>query len=290
MANTENNLGFILRLEGKMQEARAYCTKAFQKRLQHLENEWPIALSYNTLGLIDRDEQLYQEALTKFNRVLSITDRLPVGQSVTALRARALRNIGSVYNNRKQPKEALEYLHKSEALNVTVEAPNTYNKLGRVQWALGNEAEAERYFRESIRIAEGQKDVHLQMDSLVQMALLCQSQGKNEERDRYVQDVMELWDQGYHFDYHRGTLDRGLGNYCLERREYEQAFRHFAEALVHLGRFTSLQYRQAFRDISENLLALPPDVVQRCMKIMKERWEREPELIALHPEVMELVS
>jgi hypothetical protein len=128
------------------------------------------------------------------------------------------------------------------------------------------------------------------MDSLVQMALLSQSQGKNDERDRYVQDVMELWDQGYHFDYHLGTLERGLGNYCLTQSKYEEAFGHFAEALAHLGRFTSIQYRQAFRDISENLLALPADVVQRCMKIMKERWERESELIALHPEVMELVS
>jgi tetratricopeptide (TPR) repeat protein len=289
-ANTENNLGFILRLEGKMQEARAYCTKAFQKRLRQVENEWPIALSYNTLGLIDRDEQLYEEALRKFRQVLSIVDRLPAGRNVISLKARALRNIGSVYNYLMQPQEALDYLHASERLNVSVEAPNTYNKLGRAYWALRKEAEAERYFLESIAIAQDQKDAHLHMDSLVQMALLRQVQGKFDEKDGYIKEVRELWDDGYKFDYHLGTLERGLGDYCFERSEFEEAFRHYAEALVYLGRFTSLQYRQVFRQVSEKTIELHPDVVEHCSKIMKARWEREPDLIDLHPEVLELVS
>lgn len=290
MANTENNLGFILRLEGRMQEARAYCTKAFRKRLQNLENELPIALSYNTLGLVDRDEHLYEAALEKIHQVLNITDRLPNGQNVIALRARALRNIGSVHNYKGEPQDALKYLHASEALKVPVEAPNTYNKLGRAYWELGERTKAEQYFLQSIEIARQQKDAHLHMDSLVQMALLYQAEGKFSERDEFISEVQKLWNEGYEFHYHLGILERGLGNYCLEQREFEEAFRHFAEALVHLGRFTSIHYRQVFRFVSEKLIELPPDVLERCLKIVSDRWDAEPELNELHPEIMELVS
>jgi tetratricopeptide (TPR) repeat protein len=279
-----NNLGFVYRVEGELKEAHSACSIALDIREEE-GAPFPISLTHNTIGLIYRDERRYKFALEHFYGALDLLEDVSFNPRTNALQARVLRNIGSVYLDEGNLEDALKYLQQSHALSVPIEEPNTENKLGRAYLMKGDLDKAEAYFQDSIKDARQQNDAHLLMDSLVQVALLKGRQDDISGLDKYKEQVQELVEKGHHFNYHLGTLARGIGDLHTKNNRYVEAFQYYAEALVYWGKFAKFKYDDLFDELVEIMPKVPRGDITKCADILLTAWETDTFLNKNHPEV-----
>ncbi|MCC9655696.1 tetratricopeptide repeat protein [Rhodopirellula halodulae] len=167
LAEAFNGLGATQGMMGDLESSEASLQQAIEIDPNHANSYANLATLRSAQGRVDEAIELFQTAIqldperleykTNLARVLMSDQRWQ--ESTLAWKAilhespddvSALHNLGVIAANQEQPKIAIEYFEK-----VLEQVPNhlsaTYN-MGAMHGALGNQAEADRYFQRAERL------------------------------------------------------------------------------------------------------------------------------------------
>jgi hypothetical protein len=180
MAFIYQNLGVIANTQGDLREARVLYLESIAASLRSQDPTSTIMV-YNNLGMLSADLQEWMESEVFFDRGIEIAER--VGHRV---------QLSRLYVNRAEPlievEEfglALASLEHAEGLATEVENRSALGDIaryrGRIRRLCGDLAEAERYVRQSISIAEDAGLQLLRAEALEELAQVRWAAGRGEE-------------------------------------------------------------------------------------------------------------
>jgi|CXWL01.1.fsa_nt_gi serine/threonine-protein kinase len=193
-----NDLGMVLRGQGRNSEAERYLQEAYEGRRRVLGEEHPETLtSLNNKsvlvaaqGRLAEAEPLYRVILEKRRRVLG--EEHP--ETITAIN-----NLGILLRNEGKLAEAEPYMTEALAKHRRVlgdDGPNTLasiNNMGALMYSLGKQQESESYFREALerrRRVLGEENIST-INSINSVGFILLAQGKLDEAEPYLREALE---------------------------------------------------------------------------------------------------
>lgn len=162
-----NNLGNLLREDGKLEEARAHFEAALRVR-RNLEKV------HNNLGNVLRDQRRPLEAIAHYREALSIRPDY----------VDALNNLGSLLRQQKQVTEALELLQR--AVKLDPKFADAHNNLGVTLRDAGQVEASIAAFEQALRLNGRMAAAHLNL------ALSCSMLGREKEALEHYQNARRL--------------------------------------------------------------------------------------------------
>ena len=112
-----------------------------------------LALTYEMIGLINREMGYYQEASDNLHEAISLQEQtFDKRFTITGTNTSAHSQLALVFLKQKQMDSALIYAQKGIDRDISINKRNSLNLaiMGNVQQDLGNYAVAEKYYREAI--------------------------------------------------------------------------------------------------------------------------------------------
>jgi tetratricopeptide (TPR) repeat protein len=234
-----NNMGGLLRAQGKHAKAELCYREAVEKRRRVLGEEHP-----DTLSSIDRlgtllevqakyaeSEPFLREALEKRRRVLGV-EHLDTLTSITAMGALLLHQ-GKYTKAEPFLREALEKRRRllGEEHLATLNSVSYMTTLLRAQ---GKPAEAEPSFREALeRFRRVLGEEHPEtLTQISQMGCLLETQGKHSEAESFYREALEK-NRRVLGEEHPNTLAsiRAMGGLLMSQRKPQEAEPFLREAL-----------------------------------------------------------
>lgn len=162
-----NNLGNLLREDGKLEEARVHFEAALRVR-RNLEKV------HNNLGNVLRDQRRPAEAIAHYREALAIRPDY----------VDALNNLGSLLRQQKQVTEALELLQR--AVQLDPKLADAHNNLGVTLRDAGQVEASIAAFQQALRLDGRMAAAHLNL------ALSCSILGREREAMEHYQNARRL--------------------------------------------------------------------------------------------------
>lgn len=130
---------------GNTTEAKTLFQKAINLS-QSIGNNNALKILYTNIGMIDVDQENYSEAISSFEKCLSINRQ----QNRKPEIASTLINIANAYKDSDQPKQALKPAEEANTIAKEINDPkllrNTYSLLSEIYDALGDANKSAEYF------------------------------------------------------------------------------------------------------------------------------------------------
>jgi tetratricopeptide (TPR) repeat protein len=244
LADTLNNLAFVYRLQGRLTEATILCRDALRQR-EREGHSYQIALSYNTLGLINLSQERYEaaerecmQARRLMERTMGRQDNRGVGLIYTAL-GKILRHRGRRLHDTQVLKESIDYFQSSanifDILGEPASQVEVYNELGCAYRTLGlvrntqGDKEVEEVYQRALQYLEfalslSSAEMQLERaDCYEDMAQVCFYQGDDLRSFYYLEMSDKVIDPSYQYQdgqiHQRGDDAIPEGIYCLGKNE-----------------------------------------------------------------------
>ncbi len=261
-----NNLGELLYMQEKPNEAEPYIREALEKRRRVLGEEHKDTLmSINNMGAVlctqgklDESEPYIREALEARRRVLGEENKDTI-ESINNM-AMLLELQGKLNEAERYHREALE---KSRRVwgEETPETLFEIDQLGLLLWAQGKLSEAEPYCREALeknRRMLGEEHPHT-LRSINSMGILLWELGKLDEAEPYVREDLEKSRRvlGEEHPHSRAAID-SLGLLLQDQGKLDEAETLFHEALEKSRRVRGEEHSDTLNSMT-NLGALLRD-------------------------------
>lgn len=308
IANTENNLAYVLHRLGRDDEALSYCDSALEIR-KRLRSSEQLGYSYNVRGSIFVAKLREQEARINFQWALEQFDKASSRRGrglVYIAYGRALRQLGRHIERNAQAEfnpDRQEYLESGRMLQEAVtifrdledeanlsEALNEYGTLLRQQrqWQRAREC-----FAESKELAQKVKNDYRVVDNLVDVAITYNYEGGSPENA--LNTAMEARSlalggprnlRAYNL---YAKAQEVIANILFAQKHYDEAFRSVADACIYMWRLDpeklgesaakrELYYDQMVNWAGEKILQLPTqELVNQKTTYLIERWQQEEE-------------
>lgn len=138
----------------KVQDAKGYI-RELSSLAYNLKDNYYIALSDYYLAIYDLDRMDYEEALYRIHKALECVEMLPTSGRTERLTARLYMALGNYYSDKRMLSESYDAIQKGlEAAgeNDREIYLKLINNLGNVYLKGGNSLEAERLYRESLKL------------------------------------------------------------------------------------------------------------------------------------------
>ncbi|MBI4115311.1 MAG: tetratricopeptide repeat protein [Candidatus Omnitrophica bacterium] len=194
-----NNLGNVLTMQGKTDEAIQHLTEALRIKPYYTD-------AHNNMGLALEEQGKSEEAIKHFEKALRIRPQ----------DAKAHNNLGNVLLQQGKNEEAIQ--HFLEALRADPDYANVHFNLGNALLALGKIDEAIHHYSESLRITPQNAEAYNNLGTLMV------SQKKFEEAVRYYNQALQIQP-----DY--AEAHGNLGFALAELGKTEEALQHYKQAL-----------------------------------------------------------
>lgn len=305
IANTKNNLGFVLHRLGHDDEALSHCKSALMIR-ERLRSAEQLGYSYNVRAIIFVDQLREQEARASFQMAYETFDKAGSERGkglVNIAYGRALRQLGRHIERNAQgdfnPDRA-EYLEADRMLQEAIaifrkledepnlsEALNEYGTLLRQQhrWA-----DAIACFSESQELADQVKNIYRVVDNLVDIAITYDYQGNKNDALMFAEKAKKkAIDERSGLEAYNlfAKAQEVVANILFEQEDYDNAFVAVADACIYLWQLDpqksaespakrELYYNQMVNWASEKILKLPnQQLVNEKTSYLIERWRTE---------------
>lgn len=184
------SLGDLRILQGKYGTAIENLGEALSI-FQKINDVVGIADCMNCIGLIHLQQENYEKALDYFTRALEFGDEITKGDSYTYM--------GGVYLNMEAYDEAINYSQKAlesgRKNNDQYVVSSALDYLGTACSKTGKEAEAAKYFAESLVIKKEIEDLQGEAITLLNMGLNYKNMQKNDSAIYYVRKAYNLSDE-----------------------------------------------------------------------------------------------
>ena len=201
---------------------------------------------YNFLGLIQHKMGETEQALQQYNRALTLAREL--GNSNQE--ASELNNVASIFKERGQLDQALEYYEKSIKLNSEDKNANTYNNIALLYTKKGEYQKCVDFLKKSIAIHENNGNYHGQAQTLLnlgdtyrEMKLYTEA---NDTLFSGLEKIRKLKDSYWEAVAHQyiGWLYSNMGNISLARKWMKPA----VDIYTRIGAADSAKQAQADLD------------------------------------------
>jgi tetratricopeptide (TPR) repeat protein len=235
-----NNLGIVLRDQGKLAEAMTYFQRALALDEKVLVSDDPaLATRLNNIGSVLRDQGKLAEAMTYFQRALAL-DEKSLGSDNPAVATR-LNNLASVLRDQGKLDEASTYLRRALSIGETALGPdhpevaNLLSNLGGVLRDQGNSKEASVFFQRALTIGEKVlgPDHPMVANFLSNLGGVLRDQGRSQEAAVLFRRALAIDERALGPD-HPTVANRlsNLGSVLRDQGELEEAAALFHRALA----------------------------------------------------------
>lgn len=306
IANTQNNLGYVLHRLGRDDEALSFCSSALEIR-KRLRSSEQLGYSYNVRGIIFVDQLREQEARINFQ--LAEEEFRKAGSRrgqgfVYIAYGRALRQLGRHIERNAHGEfdpYRQEYLESGrmlqDALTIFQELEDeanlseVLNELGTLFRQQRKWAEALDSFQKSKALAEKVNNTYRVVDNIVDIAITYDYQGDEPEiAFAYAVEArsMALNDKSGLRAYNLyAKAQEVVANIFFAQKRYDEAFESVADACVYMWRLDpeklgespakrELYYNQMVNWAGEKILQLPNhELVDEKTAYLIDRWRQE---------------
>ena len=191
LAVTTNNLGYILKSHGKIQEALKYYEKSIiiNEATGDLQ---ALGYGYNNIAQVYYEQGDIEKAL-EFNRK-SLKLREKTGDKKGL--ATSLNNIGIIYKSQGDTSKALEFYF--ESLRIEREINNipgialSLNNIGGIFETAGDKSKALKYYQESLKLEQESGDVFSEILTINNIGTIYNDEGNYPKAIEYYQQCLEL--------------------------------------------------------------------------------------------------
>ncbi|MCA9281198.1 MAG: serine/threonine protein kinase [Phycisphaeraceae bacterium] len=234
-----SNMGFLLRLQGRLEEAEPYYLEALEGSRRVLgDDHFDTLISFNNMGGLLQSQGRFEEAEPYYRRALEGRRRLLGDDHPSTLTS--LNNVGGLLRKRERYDEAEPYYHEAMERRRRVLGPdhpstlNSIGNMGLLLWQQGRLDEAEPYLREAL---EGRRrvlgdDHPYTLTSVNNMASLLRSRGRYDEAAAHCREAMSGFRRVLGDD-HPSTLESisNMGALFEAQGRYIEAEPYYREAL-----------------------------------------------------------
>ncbi len=193
-----NNMGILLRGQGKLPEAEPYHREALETSRRTLGEEAPLTLGcMNNMGLLFQSQGKLSEAEPYYRKALEARRRTLGDEHPETLAS--ISNLGVLLLDQGKLSEAESYYREALEASRRTQGDEHLDTLGCIQGMgillrnQGKLSEAEPYYREALKTARRTLgDEHpLTLRSINNLGLLLQYQGKLSEAEPYCREALE---------------------------------------------------------------------------------------------------
>lgn len=181
----EQNLGILANIRGEHTEALAHYERALEA-CRRAGDQRGCAYAYHNLGMVSADQEQWDQAARYFRQSLHLAEVL----HDLRLRGLCLLNHAEVHLALQQyepaRRSAEEALGIFDELDAQLAKADAYKMLGMIFRETGRPALAESRLRTAIELALGTGAVLSEAEATRELALLCQSMGRNQEALRLL--------------------------------------------------------------------------------------------------------
>jgi tetratricopeptide (TPR) repeat protein len=234
LAGTLTNLAELLRLEGKLNEARESAMRALAVREGRLPPERvEIAETLNNLGAVLAAGNDFDGAVRQYSRALSICDRIP--ETSAAVRAATLHNLGVARFRLGQTAEAEAALRRALEFRERTAGPahpdtlDTLANLAQLTLLMGRWNAAEAYYTRLYKAVSeagpgGDQGRPARITALEGLALVYRSLGRLTECERTYSDLIDaLQSRTMAPDFKLAAAREGLADLYAHEQRYTRA-------------------------------------------------------------------
>jgi Flp pilus assembly protein TadD len=194
-----NNLGCVLKRQGKFQEAAAHYTKALQINPNYAE-------PYNNLGTVLDQQGKTQEAAAHYTKALQIKPDY----------AEPHINLGIILIQQGKIQEAAA--HFTKALQIKPNNARAYNNMGTLLDQQGKTQEAAAHFTKALQINPNYAEPH------IHLGIILARQGK-------IQEAMAHYTKALQINPDYAEPHNNLGIILARQGKIQEAAAHFTKAL-----------------------------------------------------------
>lgn len=191
-ARVEQNLGILANVQGDLAEALSRYRRSLEA-YHAAHDEHGCAIAYHNLGMVSADATDYEKADRYFRESRAIAERL----GDLHLLALSLVNGAEVAVARQRYEEARqdaeEALSLFDRLGVRGARSDAYRVVGMVYRETGRPLLAERELRTAIDLAVASGSLLSQAEACRELALVFQSQARNQDTLRYLNEALRLF-------------------------------------------------------------------------------------------------
>jgi tetratricopeptide (TPR) repeat protein len=300
-ATTKNNLGYVLHLLGRDEEAIAHCKGALRIK-QRLGDPYELGLTYNVLGIIEADALREQQAMVYFKQALKSFEEAnnQRGQALVYIAwGRMLRQLGwrtkleqpydewSIQENYQKAGEmfdqAIAILRNTDKSSL-VEALNEKGALLREQG--GNWSEAIKYFSESKELAEKVQNYSAVADNLQHLGATYFFSGQIELAWTFSQQAIDIATK-HEYTHILGWAQLNMVRIMFTLDNYQTAFEWITDCInnilksdLHGQVNTPIKKGLRSLDLAKELVSmiekLPTDALkEEHAEYLIQRWQQE---------------
>lgn len=284
IADILNNLGFVLKLEGRYVEGRSYCEQAIKIWIS-LASPKQISRGEITLANILRDQGQYDAAIRKINQAIV---RLEMPDDVNQL-VNAYLTLGWILwyqgvaeNSRAILVDSISAFERSRAwareYHVITWLPAILNQSSNVYWLLDRKEEARASLFEAYDLACKISDIRYAVDSLVGKAEFDVEEGVYDHIPGYAEQLKRDYeDQGYSYPIFFGRMQRILADIAFTNGRYEEARPLYAAGLGMIkrhGGYAMYSIDHELGALEGRIATLSSDNARAWYEFLKESWSK----------------
>jgi tetratricopeptide (TPR) repeat protein len=278
LACSLNNLGYVYCLLGTIDVALIYCQQGLRMRerlsRKNDVSEVAVGLSYSTLGYVYLYGGNDVEAESHLERALDTFTRANNKKGLAGCHNR----FGLLHMKRENLDKALDHFKKAfeEATNIDEEAQITsLNRQGQI-YALRQEYEKARdIFERAIEQAIRVHDSYQEVGSRIDLARTLAHLEEHEQSSEQIKQATIIAKQR-HYNKRLGEIEKFQGDLFYQKREYQEAFRHYAKLCHFMAQYNLIEYREALHCLTSKLLMVDDTTeVVKALEILRAYWKEE---------------
>lgn len=241
-------LGYCFYQKGDINKAQKYINTSIPIANES-NNYQTLALAYNQLGLIKKNESNYPVAIQLFLKSLKISEKNKLKEKTIALK-----NLGNLFLSQNDTIQAMKYYKEdfqfTKENDLIADQFGSCNNLGMIE-RKKNPGLALKYFNTALSIAKQLENEQKQYDIHINLSVLYMSENKYRNFDKTLSHlnaakklIDDLDDSSLYFLYYYN-----FGGYYYKKGQYSQARDYYFKAeKVAENHSVPLDYRMSLMD------------------------------------------
>ncbi len=281
----QSNIGAILRLQGKIEEALRRYKIALRIRKDLFKkgklSEVYVGFSLNSIGAVYLDTDDLVQAEKSFQEARDIFIRIGYKKGLGLNYNR----MGQVELARNNLPMAREWHLRAYTTTLGIDSQEQITSLRRQGQIAALQQQYDRattLLQQALQLARAVHDEYQQAESLIEFANVLEQTKQNQNAQHAYQEAASICLK-YEYHYLHGLAHEYQGNNAYHIQNYSSAFQKYGLSCYYMVHHNALQYKRLLRKITDALLDAPYSEINPAIDKLVFYW-REQQLDQAHPD------